>query len=63
MDKKHFSLRIDKEIFEKLKAVSADSGRSVNSQINMLIKKYILEYEKDSSIAETGISRNVHTAT
>ncbi len=42
---KHLSLRIDEELLEKLHEVADYNGRSANSEILMLIKKHVKEYE------------------
>ncbi len=38
---KHVSIRIDEQPLQRLQAVAAYQGRSVNSQINWLIRKSI----------------------
>lgn len=35
------SLRIDKELYEKLKEIAAEEERSINSMIVYIIKKYL----------------------
>ncbi len=44
--KKEFILRIDFDIFEELKKIADKENRSVNKQIEYLIKKYIEEDKK-----------------
>lgn len=45
MSQKSLSIRIDSEILYKLHVVSDYEGRSANSQINILIRKCIENYE------------------
>ena len=44
---KHFCLRVDGDILTKFRYVCAYAGRSANSQIIQLIRKCILDYEKE----------------
>ena len=39
--KKSFPLRINIELLEKLKVISSDNSRSINKEIEFIIKKYI----------------------
>ena len=43
---KNFSVRIDEEMLHKLHIVADYEGRSANSEILILIRKAIKEYEK-----------------
>lgn len=38
-----FSLRIDKRVMEALKVIAEQEGRSVNKQIEYIVKKYLDE--------------------
>lgn len=44
--KKEFILRIEYDLYEKLKKVADEENRSVNKQIEYIIKKYIEKKEK-----------------
>jgi len=43
--RKSFSIRIEKDLLEKLKVISQYEGRSVNSQLNILIRICIANFE------------------
>lgn len=43
-----YPLRVDKEIMDKFKIVAADNGRSVNKEIEMLMKRAIQAYESQN---------------
>lgn len=45
--KKSFPLRINIELLEKLKVISSDNSRSINKEIEFIIKKYIEKYENN----------------
>ena len=48
MDNKVATLiRIEEEIFEKIKEIALEQNRSFNKQIEYILKKYIEENEKD----------------
>lgn len=42
--KKSFPLRINEELMEKLKKISKNNSRSINKEIEFIIKKYIEKY-------------------
>ena len=44
---KHLGLRIDTETHRKLKSLAEYDGRSINGEVLYLIRKSILEYEKE----------------
>ena len=44
---KSLSIRIDDEMLKKLHQVADYEGRSANSQILILIRQYIEEFEKE----------------
>ena len=46
---KSLSIRIDKEMLDKLHVVADYEGRSANSQINILIRDCVAAYEKEHS--------------
>ena len=50
-----YPLRIDKLLMEKFKIVSANNGRSVNKEIEILIKQAVSRYEQDNGIIEISI--------
>ena len=43
---KNFSVRIDAEMLDKLHIVSTYEGRSANSQVLILIRDYIRQFEQ-----------------
>ena len=43
-----FTLRIDDELLDKLHVVADYQGRSANSQVLMLIRDCVKEYEKEN---------------
>lgn len=43
---KVFSLRLNDSIYEKLQQIAKKQERSLNKQIEYLIKEYISDYEK-----------------
>lgn len=50
---KSLSIRIEEEMLNKLHVVSDYEGRSANSQILILIRDLIAEYEKEHGKIET----------
>lgn len=40
-----YPLRVDKTIMDKFKVLSSENGRSVNKEIEMLMKSAISDYE------------------
>ena len=40
-------IRIDEEIYEELKVIAEEQNRSLNKQIEFVLKKFIDEYEKE----------------
>ena len=51
-----YPLRIDEELMDKLKTMAEENSRSVNKEIEYLIKKAINEYEKGKVNNETVIN-------
>lgn len=47
-----YPLRIDKALMEKFKVVASNNGRSVNKEIECLIKDSVKRYEKDNGVIE-----------
>ena len=45
-NQKHLGLRIDTDTHRKLKSIAAFEGRSINSEVLIIIKRYIAEHEK-----------------
>lgn len=43
-----YPLRVDKQLLEKFKVVAAENGRSVNKEIEMLIKQAVASYEREN---------------
>lgn len=46
-EEKHFGLRVEEKLLKKFRYVCEYEGRSANSQILYLIKKCVIEYEKE----------------
>lgn len=44
-----YPLRVDKSLMEKFKVVAKENGRSVNKEIEQLIKDVVRQYEKDTA--------------
>lgn len=45
-----YPLRVDKEIMDKFKVISKNNGRSVNKEIEIMLKKIVIDYEKENGI-------------
>lgn len=45
-----YIMRIDEDIFKKLKQLSKNESRSINKQIEFIIKDYITNYEKENGV-------------
>lgn len=41
-----YPLRVDKALLKKLKFIANENGRSINKEIEVLIKQYVFDYEK-----------------
>ncbi|MDD5938964.1 MAG: Arc family DNA-binding protein [Clostridiales bacterium] len=41
-----FSIRIEKEVMDKLRILAKDNSRSLNKQIEYSLKKYLKAYEE-----------------
>lgn len=44
---KHFGLRVDAELLAKFRYVCGYTGRSANSQLIQLMRKFVADYEKE----------------
>ncbi|WP_455527128.1 Arc family DNA-binding protein [Huintestinicola sp.] len=55
---KSLSIRIDEEMLDKLHYVADYEGRSANSQINILIRDCIEQYEEKHGKIEIGQKSN-----
>lgn len=42
-----YTLRIDEEIHEKMKAIAKEQMRSLNSQLEYVMKEFVKKYEKE----------------
>ena len=58
MSVKSLSIRIDEEMLDKLHYVADYKGRSANSQINILIRDCIEQYEEKHGKIELGQKSN-----
>ena len=48
-----YPLRVDRALMAKFKIVAANDGRSVNKEIEMLIKQAVTAYEQEHGPIET----------
>lgn len=48
-----YPLRVEKKLMEKFRVIATDHGRSVNKEIEMLIKRAVQEYEKEHGTIPT----------
>lgn len=46
MAKTSYPLRLDEDIMEKLKVIAESNSRSLNKQLEFILKNYLLEYEQ-----------------
>ena len=53
-----YPLRADKVLMEKLRVIAAGNGRSVNKEIEMLIKRAVQAYEKENGPIEVQIDED-----
>lgn len=53
-DLPRFTLRISSELLSKISYIAEENGRSTNREIEMLIKKYVGDYEKKNGIILPG---------
>ena len=52
MQENPYPLRINKQLMAKFKAVAAAEGRSVNKQIEVLIKQAVQEFERENGLIQ-----------
>lgn len=57
MVKASYPLRLDEDIMEKLKVVADLNSRSLNKQLEFIVKNYLLEYENTNGKI---VLRNTH---
>ena len=41
-----YTLRVDKDLFDKFKYVAGANGRSANKELEQFIKKHVAQYEE-----------------
>lgn len=47
-----YTLRVNREIFEKFKYIAESEGRSANKTIEQYIKKRVAKYEEENGMIE-----------
>ncbi len=47
-----YTLRVDRELFQKFRYVAEFEGRSANKEIEQFLKKHVAEFEKEHGIIE-----------
>lgn len=45
-----FTFRVDSETLDKLRFIADNNFRTVNKELEMLVKKYISEYESSNGV-------------
>lgn len=50
-----YPLRVDSTIMEKFKVIASNNGRSVNKEIEMLMKQAVADYERNNGSIEIPI--------
>lgn len=53
-----YPLRVDKTVMEKFKIVAKNNGRSVNKEIEFIMKNIVSEYEKTNGIILISTEQN-----
>ncbi|NLK87799.1 MAG: Arc family DNA-binding protein [Clostridiaceae bacterium] len=53
IDKTRFTLRLDEQIYNKIKVISELDRRSINAQIEFFLEQSIEEYEKQHGKIDT----------
>ncbi|HCM23407.1 MAG TPA: TraY domain-containing protein [Ruminococcaceae bacterium] len=59
-----YPLRVEKSIMDKFKVIAKENGRSVNKEIEALMKSTITEYEKTNgtiSVPDSALNHNAET--
>lgn len=51
----NYPLRLDEQLMEKLKVVSAKNSRSINKQIEFLVTQCVEQFEKDNGTIKTSL--------
>lgn len=51
-----YPLRVDRLLMEKFKVLAAEHGRSVNKEIEILMKQAVQQYEKENGTIETAVT-------
>lgn len=49
-----YPLRLEPEVMEKLRVIAKDHGRSVNKEIEILVRAHIAAYEAEHGEVKTG---------
>ena len=47
-----YPLRLEKDVMEKSKIIAKENGRSLNKEIEFVLRKYIANYEKANGAIE-----------
>lgn len=47
-----YPLRVDKTVMEKFKVIASENGRSVNKEVEALMKQAVLNYEKQFGLIQ-----------
>lgn len=47
-----YPLRVSKELIQKIKYIADRNSRSINKEIEQIIKQYILNFEKKNGVIE-----------
>ena len=50
-----YPLRVDRTVMEKFKVIASNHGRSVNKEIEMLMKQVVADYEKINGLIEVSV--------
>ncbi|MBB6672634.1 Arc family DNA-binding protein [Cohnella nanjingensis] len=53
-DKRQFTLRLNDEVFEKIKLIASKNKRSLTMHIEYVIEQHIAEYEKENGTIQEG---------
>lgn len=51
--KDQYMLRIDEHLFSKFKYIANENTRSINKEIEYVIKQYVAKYEKENGTINT----------
>ena len=50
MQRNPYPLRIDDEVMEKIRVVANENGRSVNREIEYVLKQHVKDYEEKNGV-------------